>query len=192
MTKIKKIDNHTFYFYSYQKHGISAKGVHWGTKERQFLRFEVLIDFIKDELETNSILDIGSGYGDLITYFQEKNTYPQSYTGIDCEEFMIDVCKKRFPNSKFYKKNFIYDSLPEADYYVCSGALNILTKDEFLEAIKNCFNQSKKGFVFNFLTDAFVHGLTSFDVYMFCQKLTKNIDVKNGYLDNDYTIFLKK
>lgn len=189
---MKRIDNHTFYSYSYKKHGVSAKGVHWGTKQRQYKRFEVLIDFIKDDIETNSLLDIGSGYGELISYFQETNIYPQSYIGIDCEEFMIDICKKRFPNSKFFKKNILIDTLPEADYYICSGSLNILTKDEFLKAIENCFNQSKKGFLFNFLTDAFIHGLTSFDVYMFCQKLTKNIDICNDYLENDYSIFLKK
>lgn len=189
---MKKIDNHIFYSYSYEKYGVSPKGVHWHSKERQFKRFEVLIDFIKDDIETSSILDIGSGYGELITYFQENNIYPKLYTGIDCEDFMIDVCKKRFPNSKFIKKDILSDTLPEADYYICSGALNILTKNEFLESIERCFNQSEKGFVFNFLTDAFIHGLTSFDVYMFCQNLTKDIDIRNDYLENDYTVFMKK
>lgn len=187
-----KIDNHTFYSYAYEKYGVSAKGVHWHSKERQYQRFEILMDYLKDELEESSLLDVGCGYGDLINYFQENNLYPKSYTGIDCEEIMCQNASKRFPLSNFLRKDFLYDELPKADYYVCSGSLNILTKEEFLYGIRQCFKQCEKGFVFNFVTDSFIHGLSVFDIYIYCHTLTKDIKFQSGYIKNDHTFFLKK
>ena len=187
-----KIDNHSFYYKAYKNHGVSAKGLKWSSKERQYLRFEVLIDFLKKDLKDSSLLDIGSGYGDLINYLQENSIYPNKYLGIDCEDFILDIAKKRFPNSNFLKLNFLEDELPKFDYVVLSGALNILPKEEFLLGIEKCFEASKKGFVFNFLTKSFVHGLSSFDIYMYCQTLSGDLEIKNDYLDNDFTIYMKK
>jgi len=186
------MNNHSFYYNAYKEHGISAKGVKWSSQKRQFLRFKILIDLIKKELENSTVLDIGSGYGDLISYFQKSNIYPKSYTGIDCEEFIIELSKKRFPNSKFYKKNLLKDDLPKADYYVCSGALNILREDDFLDAIKKCYEESDKGFIFNTLTEAYIHELTIFDVFLYCQNIANEVIIKDDYLENDYTIFMKK
>lgn len=188
---MEKIDNHQFYLESHEKFGISAKGVRWNTKENQYVRFENLISCIKD-LENSSLLDIGCGYGDLIKYFQKEHIYPKSYIGIDCENFMIKSAMKRFPQSKFLIKNFLKHELPKADYYVCSGAFNTLQNYEIQKAIRVCFEQSRKGLVFNFLTKAFVHNLNTFDIYTYCKSLTNDIDFKGGYLENDFTFFLKK
>lgn len=186
------MDNHTFYYNAYKKYGVSAKGLKWSSKERQFKRFEILLDFIKDEIEKTTILDIGCGYGDLITYIQKTHLFPKTYTGIDCEEFILDITRKRFPNSNFLKKNILKDELPEADYYICSGALNILDEENYFDAIEKCYLQSKKGFIFNSLTESLVHNLTIFDVYLHCQTIAKDTIIKDNYLNNDFTIFMKK
>ena len=186
------MDNHSFYYNAYKKYGISAKGLKWSSSQRQFKRFEILLDFIKDDISQISILDIGCGYGDLITYIEQSMLFPKTYTGIDCEDFILEITKKRFPKSNFLKKNLLKDELPKADYYICSGALNILDEDNFLAAIELCYKQSNKGFIFNSLTESFVHSLTIFDVYLFCQNLSKQVILKDNYLNNDYTIFMKK
>lgn len=187
-----KLDNYTFYHNAYKKYGVSAKGLKWSSKERQFKRFEILLDFIKNEIPQVSILDIGCGYGDLITYIQKNMLFPKTYIGIDCEEFILDITKKRFPNSNFLKKNLLKDELPTADYYICSGALNIFQEDDYLLAIKKCYEQSSKGLIFNSLTESFSHDLTIFDIYLYCQDLAKEAIIKDNYLDNDFTIFMKK
>lgn len=186
------MDNHTFYYSAYKKYGASAKGLKWSSKERQFKRFEILLEFIKDEITTSSILDVGCGYADLITYIQKNLLFPKSYTGIDCEEFILEIAKKRFPKSKFLKKNILKEDLPKADYYICSGALNILDEENYLNAIEKCYNESTKGFIFNSLTDSFVHNLTIFDVYLHCQNIANETIIKDNYLNNDFTIFMKK
>ena len=186
------MDNHSLYNKADKKYGVSAKGLKWSSSKRQFIRFEVLLDFIKNDIENTTILDVGCGYGDLITYIQKSFLFPKSYIGIDCEEFILNITKKRFPNSIFLQKNILKDDLPKADYYVCSGALNILNEDNYLEAIQKCYKQSTKGFIFNSLTESFVHNLTIFDVYLYCQNLSKEVILKENYLNNDFTIFMKK
>lgn len=189
---MSKIDNYSFYYNAYKKHGVSAKGLKWTSKERQFLRFKILCDFIKNEIEDSTLLDIGCGYGDLINYFNESMKYPKIYTGLDCEEFILKIAKKRFPNSTFIKKNILSNELPTHDYFILSGSLNILEKDEFLNGIINCYKYCKKGFIFNFLTKSYVHDLSAFEILTFCKSLCKNVEFKNDYLDNDFTIFMKK
>jgi SAM-dependent methyltransferase len=189
---MKKIDNHKFYLESYKKYKSSAKGARWSSKENQYIRFKYLIDFIKEDIENSSLLDLGCGYGHLIHYFQENHIYPKSYTGLDCETFMIENSLKQFPNSIFLQKNFLVDQLPRRDYYICSGALNTLQRHEVLKTIELCFLNSNKGLVFNFLVKSFIHNLNFFDIYIHCKKLTENIRIEGDYIENDYTFFLEK
>jgi hypothetical protein len=47
--------------------------------------------------------------------------------------------------------DILYDTLPEAEFYVCSGALNILTREGAFLFIERCFHASIRGLIFNFL-----------------------------------------
>lgn len=93
---MKKVDNKKFYKKAYEKYGISAKGVHWSSKSRQYIRFEVLTSFIKDQLKDSSLIDVGCGYGEYLNYLKNENKAFKSYLGIDCEGFMINICQKDF------------------------------------------------------------------------------------------------
>lgn len=183
--------NYNFYKEAYDKYGIDAKALHWYSKETQYVRFDVLISHIKD-LQNSSLVDIGCGFGDLILYFEKKKNKPNIYVGIDCEEFMIDICKKRFIDESFLKLDILKDTLPFADYFICSGAFNILPKNDFLKAIKVCYEYSKKGFAFNFLTEKSIHDLTTNEIYDFCKSFCEKVTISEEYLHNDTTIFLEK
>lgn len=183
--------NTKFYTKSYNEYGISAKGLHWNSKHTQFLRFEIITDYIKN-IESSSIIDIGCGFGDYISYLKEKNLYPNIYLGLDCEEFMIEIASKRYPKNTFLKCNILKNEIPKADYLICSGGLNILNQKEFLQAIKNCFRSSQKGFIFNFLIEKSLHQLSLEEIYFFCKTLSKKVSVREDYLANDSTIFLEK
>lgn len=186
-----KTINYKFYKKAYDKYGIDAKALHWYSKDTQFKRFEVLSSFIK-EIKKHSIIDLGCGFADLLLYFEEKNIKPDIYIGVDCEEFMLDICKKRFVNESFLKLNLVEDALPKADYLLCSGALNILNKKDFLKAIKNCYEYSKKGFIFNFLTEKSLHNLNTEEIYEFCKGFCEKVTISEEYLHNDTTFFLEK
>lgn len=183
--------NNSFYLKSYQEHGISAKGVHWYSQETQYIRFQIITELIK-EFNSSSIIDIGCGFGDYLEYIKKKNLSPMIYLGIDCEEFMIDICKQRFPDNIFLKGDILVDKIPNSDYIICSGAFNIFDKNDFLNAIKLCFKSSSKGMIFNFLTSKSLHGLCIDDIYLYCKQISNKVTISEDYLHNDATFLLEK
>ncbi len=184
--------NKNFYQKSILEYGISAQGVHWNSKATQYKRFEILSQFIIKEIPHSSIIDVGCGMGEYYNYLMDESLNPKSYLGIDCEESMIDISKKRYPKAHFKIQNILTDSLLDADYYVCSGAMNILEKEEFYTFIQNCYKYCKKGFAFNFLKKDRYTDITKEEIIHFCKTLTSNLQTKDDYLDNDYSIFLQK
>ncbi len=101
----------------------------------------------------------------------------------EVEILHLDICK---------------ESVPIKDYYICSGALNILTYFETHLFIQNCYNSSRKAFIFNTL-----YGSKESETYNylgkdFIESIAKKLNVKKviykeGYLENDITVmFLKK
>lgn len=187
-----KTINNQFYTNSYKKYGISAKGVHWNSKESQYTRFEVITTLLKD-LENSSIVDIGCGFGEYLNFLDEKKLKADIYLGIDCEDFMLKIAKERFPKNIFIKCDFLKQEVPSADYLICSGAFNIFTSKDFIKGIESCFQASKKGFVFNFLSkEESIHRLSLSKILDFCKTLTHKVTIRDNYLDNDYTIFLER
>lgn len=184
-------DNQLFYANSIVKYGITPKGVHWNSKYNQYKRFEVLAHYI-NQLSSASILDIGCGFGDLLLYLNKHQTLPKHYVGIDCETTMVNIAKKRFPEYEFLIKNALQDKLPKADYYLSSGALNILSEKEFFIFIEKCYSQCSKGFAFNFLIEDSFTPIKKEKVISFCENLCKNVTITQNYLYNDMTIFMKK
>ena len=105
---------------------------------------------------------------------------------------MIEIASKRFLNTSFYIKNILQDEIPFADYYICSGAMNILEKNEAFIFINNCFNASKKAFIFNLLKNDQLSKLNITDIYTYCKSLSNKINIRENYLDNDISILMEK
>jgi ubiquinone/menaquinone biosynthesis C-methylase UbiE len=185
-------DNTLFYEKSIKKYGISARGVHWNSQYTQYKRFEILTNFIKDEIKNSSIVDAGCGFGEFYNYLFDNDLKPKTYVGLDCEDKMIKLASKRFLNVEFYVQNILLDELQFADYYICSGALNILNKNEVFNFINNCFKVSKKAFIFNFLKDDPLTKIQPEEILEYCKTLTTNIEITQNYLENDISIYLKK
>ncbi|MEA1981940.1 MAG: class I SAM-dependent methyltransferase [Campylobacterota bacterium] len=191
-----KIDSEKFYTSAIEKFGITAKGVNWASKKNQELRFEVLLKLLPDDLSSFTLADAGCGFGDFYFYLQKKKRLPKHYIGIDSvlemysiasnntaqEILHLDICKER---------------LPKADYYVCSGALNVLTPFESHLFIQNCYNSSKVAFIFNAL-----HGDRESQTYSYLS--TSTIDTmastlnvqeslyESGYMKDDITVRLSR
>jgi len=186
------MDNNKFYQTAIKEFGVSAQGVHWNSKYTQYKRFEILTKLIKKDIKSSSLIDVGCGFAEYYNYLQNNNRIPSKYIGIDCEDEMVKISRKRFPNQEFYKQNILYDDLINADYYISSGALNILTIDEINIFIKNCFENSNKGFLFNFLKNLTFNNIKQYEILDICKTYTNNIITKENYLENDFTIFMVK
>lgn len=189
---MEEINNHKFYKKSYAQYGISARGVHWNSKYTQYKRFEILTSFIKSNISSFTIVDAGCGFAEYYNYLRKNELLPKEYIGIDCEEHMIEVSKKRFSNINFYKTDILKAKLPKKEYYICSGALNLLNLEDLTTFITNCFSSSEKGFIFNYLQNENFVDISKDEILRICKVLSSKIKLRDGYLHNDYTIFLEK
>lgn len=134
------------------QHGDSPLSLGWGLKDRREIRFKYLLK--PWTLNNTSIMDIGCGFGDLYGYLT-KNNLPNSYTGIDRVEKILEIAREKYPEGHFLLKDFLNEKLPKADYYFGSGILNDVCEEPEVrlnKVLKIFLDNSKLGFSLNFLS----------------------------------------
>ena len=163
-----RIDSEKFYLASIEKYGVNAKGVNWVSQETQELRFDIILDMLPKNI--NTLVDAGCGFGDFYQYLQNKNIQYTKYIGIDSLHKMCTIASKN-TKQEIILADITKDKLPFAEYYICSGAMNILNTFETHLFIKNCLQSSQKAFIFNIL-----HGSKESDTfnYFSIEKNRKN------------------
>ncbi len=191
-----RIDTKTFYAAALSKHGVSPRALHWNSQESQHARFEILSSFLPDGVGALSVVDAGCGFADLYLYLEKAQRAPAQYVGLELMEEMCEEARQR-TGCEIIRCDVLHDSLPTADYYLCSGAMNILTRFETHLFIRRCFDAAKKGFVFNLL-----EGKDASMVYNYFQPDemialgkelgAKKVEVRRGYLPHDFTVFFEK
>ncbi len=145
-----RVDTDSFYRGALARHGNNAEGVHWASTRTQQVRFAALRRFLPEDLSAVSLVDVGCGFGDLFVFLKELGELPFGYVGIDVVAPMVEEAAAR-TGRRILHCDVLQDELPGADYYVCSGAMNTLTRDESELFIRRCFSAAKQGFVFNVL-----------------------------------------
>lgn len=185
-------NNTLFYKKAIQKYGVSPAGVCWNSKYTQYKRFDTITKLIKKDIQSSSLVDAGCGFGEYISYLQKAKKMPMEYIGLDCEPDMIDISSKRYPQYDFFVKDILKDELFFVDYYICSGALNLLNLEQIDIFIKNCFFYSKKAFVFNYLKNITFKDISKEQIIDITKKYTDDIVIKENYLSNDFTIMMRK
>jgi len=126
---VPRIDNDRYYDASISRYGFSAKGVQWRSQKSQFKRFEILLQKIPQPLETVNIVDAGCGTGALYGYMESTNQLPKHYLGLELKDAFVEAAKE-YGGFEVRQCDVLYDPLPQADYYLCSGAMNILTRQD--------------------------------------------------------------
>ena len=185
--------NNKFYSDAIEKFGVTPQGVHWKNHYSQLRRFEVITSFIEN-IQESSIVDAGCGFGDYYLYLHQSNKIPKKYIGLDCEKKMINLAKIHCEAPFFFQVNILEDTLFEADYYIASGTLNILDIDEVELFIKRGYGYSKKGFIFNCLKGLTFNKISKVEIISICRNYCESskIRILEGYLDNDFTLFMSK
>ncbi len=187
-----RIDSKKFYTSAIDLHGTTPKGVNWSSKESQQIRFDVILEILPQDLSTIEIVDAGCGFGDFYLYAQKKKKLPQKYIGIDSLVDMYSIASER-TGCEIIIADICKDSLPPASYYICSGAMNVLNSFETHLFIRNCYEASKDGFIFNIL-----HGSKESETYNYItttqiKRIASDLGVskiimKDGYLKDDITV----
>ena len=189
---VPRIDNKLFYEASIKKFGITPEGLQWNSELYQTMRFGVLLDMLPENLEHFSLCDAGCGFGDFYSYMEENSKKSKKYIGIDSLEIMCKIAKER-TKCEILQADICKEPLPHADFYICSGAMNILSAFETHLFIRNCFLACGNGFIFNIL-----HGDDVSQTYNYistCQieTIAKELGVReirymDDYIKNDITV----
>jgi len=145
---MNRVDNKHFYYSSIVEHGYTPQGLSWHSKQSQEVRFHQLLSLLPHD--TRSVVDAGCGFADLYGYLRRQGRYTIRYIGLDALEVMVDEASRRI-SSPVYQCDILYDPLPAGEFYLCSGALNILTREAAYRFIKRCYSASTRGMIFNFL-----------------------------------------
>ena len=187
-----KIDNERFYISAIQKYGTTAKGVNWTSSSTQKIRFKTILDLLPKVLNQYTLIDAGCGFGDFYKYMSKKKNLPKSYTGIDSLQEMQIIAAENTA-CDIIIADITKEDIPQADFIICSGAMNTLERFETHMFIQNCFKASTKAFIFNIL-----HGDKESETYNYfstqdLQAIAKELNVskveyKTDYLEGDITV----
>ena len=187
-----RINQKEFYQNNYTRYGVSAEGVAWDSLQTQKRRFSAIVSFL-GELKSDTLVDAGCGFGDFYLYLKERNNSPKTYTGIDLCKPMVKEAQVR-TGCKIMQRDILRQSIPLADWYIASGSMNLLTRLETRIFIQRCFEKSRKGFVFNLLYGKEREGTYSYwlphEIIKLCQPISASIEIKEGYMDGDFSIRL--
>jgi ubiquinone/menaquinone biosynthesis C-methylase UbiE len=184
----------------YAEYGYSPKTLGWD-KERQDIRFEVLLSFF--ECRGKSILDIGCGFGDLNRVLSRETGDSYQYLGIDLVGELIDEGRRHYPheNIRFLKSEFLEYPFKETfDIIVASGIFNHKFDSGenhlFTERVlKKAWDLCTEGFAFDFLSDKvdyrYDHTFHNNPerILGLAYRLSQNVILRNDYMQ--YLIFIR-
>ncbi len=192
---------HNFWQERIKTFGNSFEVVGW-TKESQQKRFAALFQLGK--LDGMSLLDVGCGRGDLLSYFL-KNNINIDYTGYDLNPEMIEFCRELHPEytTNFKVSNILEEKVVQSfDYVSCIGVLNQVTTPDSPEFATGFIKQ-----LFAIAGKAVAVSITSLhapyktpDTFYFdpaemlqrVSSITTCLRLDHSYLQNDFTLFLYK
>jgi len=191
-----KIDSEKFYTSAIEMHGTTAKGVNWASRANQELRFSQLLSLLPKDLSNHSLGDAGCGFGDLFFYLKKHKRQPARYVGIDSLVDMYSIASNATAE-EILLLDITQEQPPTLDYYICSGALNVLTPFETQLFIQNCYNASRVAFIFNILEgkeeSETYNYMTQEDIEMIATRLkVKELSFVRGYMENDITVIFKR
>ncbi|OGL46130.1 MAG: hypothetical protein A2W05_09750 [Candidatus Schekmanbacteria bacterium RBG_16_38_10] len=185
----------------YHEFGRDIRTVGWGSKRDQFLRFEVLFRGLNPKGKT--ILDVGCGLGDLISFLDERTAGDYCYVGVDVADRLIEDARKTFtaPNIEFHVGDVFSASLPKVDISVLSGALSF--KVDGIEkyahdTMRKMFELSREAACLNFLTKYVDYELEKNQHYypesIFSQakELSRRVNLIHDYLLYEFTVQIFK
>lgn len=173
----------------------------WASAQSQLARFQIFARNVP--LQDKSLLDVGCGLGDLLTYL-DSLAVRVCYTGVDLLDKMVQAARRNHPGIDFVQGD-IFQATPfkaeSFDVVFCSGAfnLNLGNNEQFLpRAVATMLNLAREYAVFNLLhSRAASQEQTYFyyhpdQVLEMLRDLPCQVRIVDDYLHNDFTVICEK
>jgi SAM-dependent methyltransferase len=179
-------------------YGNDWRALGWQSRRTQHRRFAVLTEI--GPLAHTRVLDVGCGLGDLYGYLQTQDI-PTTYTGYDLLPDMIERARQRYPQVRFEIRDVLQGLGEESfDYILSSGAFNIHFGDNLQavqDVLRDMLAHCSRGVAINFLKrtpdasrDPIFQYYDPQEMLTFCQSLCAQVRLREGYLPNDFTLYL--
>jgi trans-aconitate methyltransferase len=179
------------------RHGVdSAEALSWSSQNAQQIRFQVLTQV--GDLRGKSILDVGSGLGDLYAFLQ-KTVGDFDYLGIDLVPDLVTAARAKYPQARFENQDILDFNDPKFDYVLSSGVMSFKVPQHFekyFAMIKKMFSLTRLGLAFNMLDrrghvdNELYAAYNAGEIEAFCRTLTPKVNLVTGYSPQDFTLFL--
>jgi SAM-dependent methyltransferase len=145
----------------YARLGHHVRALGWGCEEDQAIRFGQTLRVLPQPCGT--VLDIGCGFGDLLTFLTKNNAAPTNYLGWDITPGFVDASLRIHadnPTARFEVCNLMEKVAPEpvADCAVMLGLMNFNWKGQIdnveysKNMIRHAFSMVRDTLVFDFLS----------------------------------------
>ena len=192
----------SFYCSNNTENALDYQILGWESEEAQRRRFKVLTDNIN--LDGKSLLDVGCGLGNLLSYFKEVGIQCK-YTGADILESMTKAAGERNPDGEFlYVDVFNSENFSDRKFDVVftSGIFNLSLDNnmKFLEkAIKRFMELANQQVMFNLLHIRSTDKGSGFFYYNPEKVMTilhklhigaERIKLIDDYLPNDFSVII--
>ncbi len=185
----------------YASLGRHIRTLGWGSEAQQQIRFTHTLLPGEDYTQL-SILDIGCGFGDYLTFLKSQGLSPAAYTGWDLNPDLLREAKALHPNSPnitFAEENLLSRtsaSPPVADVGVMLGLLNFNWKERYdnatytREALQKAFSLVRKTLIVDFLSNRitpsypredFVYYHDPVEMLSYALELTNRVVLKQDY-----------
>ena len=192
-------DTQLRYTQRFSKFGRTPKTLGWD-KGKQDIRFDILTS--QYSFKNKSILDVGCGFGDLLTTLKKKASN-FLYTGIDLVDVLINEARDIHTGYSFIVGDFInYEFDTIFDYCIASGVFNYKLKQGNYEFIFNAMEKAwsicSDGFAFDFLSDKVDYPLehtfhsSPSKILDFAYMFSRNVILRNDYMPFEFSLFVFK
>jgi SAM-dependent methyltransferase len=186
-----------------EKYGISPESLGWGGgKERQFLRFKILLEIGVKQKET--LLDVGCGFADLYEFLILSN-FEIDYTGVDINEKLINMSKEKNPDLNVFTADILDNEFRQTyDWIICCGIFNakLSYEDNYTyikKMITKMFHISRKGVAIDFMSnyvdfqDPIAFHTSESEIIKFVKnELKAKIVVRMDYLPYEFCVYITK
>ena len=187
------------------KHGPTFKSLLWNSPATQETRFHALVTAAAaagHPPKGRTVLDVGCGRADLLTYLQSINQHPSEYIGIEAIPDLASAARQRIgPTGTIKSADFVTTPLSlftGSQIVVCCGSLNTFPPSTFQAALRRLYDACAEILVFNFLSSPdlahaeYLYWHPIHQVEDLCRSFSPYVTTHNHYLPGDTTIAIQK
>ena len=194
-------------------YGPGYRAVQWSSIDAQIRRFAVLSEVVEPSA---SVMDVGCGLGDLLSYLRDERRFVGRYLGLDFVPEFIEHASRQHAGDEqasFRVFDARYEGFPRGyDLILISGTFNNLITDpeshlEWMQTtLERAFSAAEIALAFNGLSTMVERDERELfysdpgDMFSWCAaRLTRKLSLRHDYnaspaldVPVDYTIFLYK